>query len=100
MDQILQGLNHVFWYLDDILLTGDSEAEHLRNLEEVLLMLEKFGLRARLSKCQFFQDSVEYLGHKIDKEGIHTLKEKVEVLTKAKTPQNIEQLQSLVSGDG
>ena len=96
MDQILQGLNHVVWYLDDILLTGESEAEHLSNLEEVLSRLEKFGLRARLSKCQFFQDSVEYLGHKIDKEGIHTLKKKVEALTKAKTPQNIEQLQSFL----
>ena len=57
---------------------------------------EKFGLRARLSKCQFFQDSIEYLGHMIDKEGIHTLKRKVEALTNAKTPQNVEQLQSFL----
>jgi len=78
------------------LITGESEDEHLKNLEEVLARLEKFGPRARLSKCQFFQDSVEYLGHMIDKEGIHTLKRKVEALTNAKTPQNVEQLQSFL----
>ena len=96
MDHILQGLKQVVWYLDDILITGESEDKHLKNLEEVLARLEKFGLRARLSKCQFFQDSVEYLGHMIDKEGIHTLKRKVEALTNAKTPQNVEQLQSFL----
>jgi len=96
MDQVLQGLKQVVWYLDDILITGESEDEHLKNLEEVLARLEKFGLRARLSKCQFFQDSVEYLGHMIDKEGIHTLKRKVEALTNAKTSQNVEQLQSFL----
>lgn len=87
MDQIVHGLNHVVWYLDDIMLTGESEAEHLRNLEEVLSRLEKFGLQ---------EDSVQYLGHKINKEGINTLKEKVEALNKAKTSQNIDQLQPLL----
>jgi len=32
----------------------------------------------------------------INKEGIHTLKRKVEALTNAKTPQNVEQLQSFL----
>jgi len=95
-DQVLQGLKQMVRYLDDILITGESAAEHLKNLEEVLARLEKFGLRTRLSKCQFFPDSVEYLGHMIDKEGIHTLKRKVEALTNAKTPQNVEQLQSFL----
>ena len=58
--------------------------------------LEKYGLRARRSKCQFFQDSVQYLGHVIDKEGIHPVKKKVETILAAKPPKNIEQLQSFM----
>lgn len=59
-----------------ILLTGETEKEHLQNLEEVLARLKTFGLRGRMSKCQFLQNSVEYLGHRIDKDGIYPLKNK------------------------
>ena len=62
MDKVLRGLNHVVWYLDDILVSGEDDEQHLKNLAEVLYRLEKYGLRGRLSECQFFQDSVEYLG--------------------------------------
>ena len=36
MENILQGLPHVCVYIDDILVTGATDEEHLRNLEEVL----------------------------------------------------------------
>ena len=68
----------------------------MENLEEVLKRLEKYGLRVRRSKCKFFANSVEYLGHLIDKEGIHPLEKKVEAIISAKTPQNLEQLQSFL----
>ena len=96
MDKILQGLHQVVWYLDDILITGETEEQHLANVEEVLSRLEKYGLRARRSKCQFLQDSVQYLGHVIDKEGIHPVEKKVEAILAPKPPKNIEQLQSFM----
>ena len=61
MDKIFHGLSHVVWYLDDILVSGTTEQEHLKNLEGVFKRLEKYGLRVRKSKCTFFQDSVEYV---------------------------------------
>ena len=36
MDTILQGASGVMCYIDDILVTGATEEEHLRNLEEAL----------------------------------------------------------------
>lgn len=63
MDQILQGLPNVHCYLDDILVTGRTEAEHLENLDAVLGRLEQFGLHAEKGKCDFFKESLEYLGH-------------------------------------
>ena len=43
-DKILQGLHQVVWYLDDILITEETEEQHLANVEEVLSQLEKYGL--------------------------------------------------------
>ena len=72
MDAILQGIPHVICYLDDILVTGRSTEEHLKNLEEVLLRLKQHGVQLRKDKCMFFRESVEYLGHVVDAQGMHT----------------------------
>uniref|UniRef100_A0A1X7U9Q9 Reverse transcriptase domain-containing protein n=1 Tax=Amphimedon queenslandica TaxID=400682 RepID=A0A1X7U9Q9_AMPQE len=54
---ILQGLPKVFVYIDDILVTGQTEAEHLKNLDEVLGQLEKAGVR--LKKCSVLLPELE-----------------------------------------
>ena len=73
MENLLQGIKGVVVYLDDILVTGRSEEDHLRALEEVLRRLERAGLRVKQSKCMFLRPSVTYLGHKFDAEGLHPL---------------------------
>ena len=45
MDRILQGLNGVKCILDDMIITGKDDREHLHNLDKVLERLDKFGLR-------------------------------------------------------
>ena len=80
MDTILQGNPHVLCYIDDILITGANEEEHLCKLEEVLKRLQHHGIRNKRKKCAFLQDSVEYLGHRIDAEGLHTMAQKVEAI--------------------
>ena len=71
METVLQALPGVCVYLDDILVTGASEKEHLEHLKLVLQRLEDVGLRLKRSKCQFMVSHVEYLGHHIDQEGLH-----------------------------
>ena len=80
MDTILQGLNHVQCYIDNILVTGADDDEHFHNLEEMLVCLRNHGIRVKSSKCTFFQDSVDYLGHKITSEGLHTTTKKVDAV--------------------
>ena len=72
MEAILQGLPQVICYLDDILITSSTVEEHLKNLAEVLERLADHGLKLKQEKCSFLQDSVEYLGHHFDAEGVHT----------------------------
>ena len=63
-------------YLDDILFTGSTNEEHLQNLELVLKQLNKYGIRAKRAKCLFMCPAVEYLGHRIDANGLHTTRTK------------------------
>ena len=63
MDTILQGIPHTICYLDDILVMGANDAEHLSNLKEVLSRLQRHGVHLKQKKCCFMQDSVDYLGH-------------------------------------
>ena len=96
MDVILQGIPHVCCYIDDILVTGVNQQEHLQNLEEVLRRLEQNNLRIKKPKYEFFKDSVEYLGHCVDAQGLHTLPSKVEAILRAPDPENLQQLRSFL----
>ena len=94
MESLLQGIPVVIVYLDDILVSAPSEAEHLRRLEEVFARLEKSGLRARKSKCQFMVSEVSYLGHQIDAEGLHPLPNKVQAVVDAPSPCSVQELKA------
>ena len=96
MDAILQGLPHVLCYLDDILITGSSEKEHMVNLEEVLRRLREHGITLKREKCSFFTESVEYLGRVIDAQGIHTSEKKVQAVRDAPAPENLQELRSVL----
>ena len=94
MENLLQSLPHVVVYIDDILVTGDSNESHLANLREVLVRLEDAGLRLKKNKCVFMAPSVTYLGHKIDGEGLHPIAEKVKAVNDAPNPRNVQELKS------
>ncbi|XP_060780909.1 uncharacterized protein K02A2.6-like [Neoarius graeffei] len=97
MDQILNGLPGIQCYLDDILCTGATDEEHLRNLDAVLQRLQDYGLRVRKDKCEFFKPSVEYLGHVIDASGLHTAPSKSRAIADAPPPENVGQLCSFLA---
>ena len=96
MDTLLQGLPGVICYLDDILITGATAAEHVANVEEVLSRLKQHGIRVKPSKRKFLADSVEYLGHRIDAEGLHTTEVKSQAILQAPTPRNVTELRSFL----
>jgi hypothetical protein len=96
MDQILQGLEGVICFLDDILISGQDEAQHLERLEAVLSRLEKCGLKLQRAKCKFMRDEVVYLGHLISEKGIAPTPEKVKAIEDAPQPRNVQELRSFL----
>ncbi len=95
MEQMTKDLPGVAVYLDDILVSGSSAKDHLTNLRRLLQRLEEKGLRCRLAKCTFAQPSIEYLGHKLSKEGI-AKGPKVDAVRSMPPPTNVSELKSFL----
>ena len=96
MDNLLQGLEHVVVYIDDILITGRTEEEHLRTLGKVLPILEEARMCLKKEKCVFIVPSMEYLGHSINKEGLQPTADKVRAITEPPQRTNVSELKAFL----
>ena len=72
MEKILQGIPKAVCYFDDVLITGKDDSDHLAALEKVFDRLYQWGVRLKKTKCEFMKQSVQYLGHVVDAQGLHT----------------------------
>ena len=63
-------LTYCVIYLDDVIVFGHMEEEHLEHLHVVFKRFEEFNLKLKPSKCSFFQLKIMYLAHHISQRGI------------------------------
>ncbi len=96
IDQVIAGIPNSVAYLDDILITGKTEQEHLQTLDMVLSRLAEFGFTCNPSKCSFFKDEVTYLGYIIDKNGKRPDSKRIDAIIRMPVPQNVKQLESFI----
>ena len=96
MDTILQNIPKAMCYIDDIMITGSDDTEHLATLNQVLERLETHNIKVNLKKCHFLAKSVKYLGHLIDAEGKHALTDKLDAVKNAPVPRNVPELRSFL----
>jgi hypothetical protein len=87
MSKLVQDMEYVKTYLDDLLiLTNSSFKHHLLKLEMVLARLSTAGMRVNISKSKFFSEQIEYLGYWITRQGIQPMRNKVEAILNIKAP--------------
>jgi len=96
MEQILSDIPFCHCILDDILLTGRDDDEHLHILEQVLTRLSQHNLRLNIDKCYFLQDKLEYCGHMLTKDGVYEAPDKIAAIVEAPCPTNTAQLRSFL----
>ena len=98
MNSVLAGLlgNSVFCYLDDVIIATEDVPSHLATLSQVLSCFAKAGLTLKLEKCKFLRSKIKFLGHRVDRDGIHTLDDKVRAVTDFPTPSNPDQIRSFI----
>lgn len=91
----LYGRN-ILAYMDDLLLPSESIETGLESLELLLKELRKAKLTLRLSKCYFFRENIQYLGHEINREGIRPGVTKVEAVKGFPTPKNVHEVRQFI----
>ena len=63
----------VLVYLDDILVFYKNQKEYLEHFDKVFDILCKNMLYAKLTKCHYAKEEVEYFGHVVGKDGIKVI---------------------------
>ena len=70
IEQVLAGLDGTCVIMDDLLVGGSNDDEHLKNLEAVLKQFLKYGLQVKLPKCVLMSPSVIYFGLRFSENGL------------------------------
>jgi hypothetical protein len=83
-------------YLDDILIYSLSKEKHLEDLKNVFEVLVQNKLFYKMSKCEFFQEHISFLGHVIDKHSIAMDPTKVQAIVKWSPPKNVQEVCSFL----
>ncbi|GJZ64703.1 hypothetical protein Tco_0621124 [Tanacetum coccineum] len=76
----------VIVFIDDILIYSKNKDEHEKHLKIILELLKKEQLYAKFSKCDFWLESVQFLGHVINNKGVHVDPAKVEAIRNWSAP--------------
>ncbi|KAJ9544849.1 hypothetical protein OSB04_024556 [Centaurea solstitialis] len=88
----------VIVFIDDMLIYSRSKEDHEQHLTLILDLLKAEKLYAKFLKCEFWVREVHFLGHVVNKEGIHVDPAKIEAIKKweaPKTPTEIRQFLGL-----
>ena len=97
MSDLMQHLNFVRTYFDDLLVISSSTLDdHLQKLECVLKILSDKGLRVNAEKSTFCADEIEYLGYWVSKSGIQPIPKKVEAIKNMVRPTTRKELRRFI----
>ena len=98
MNDIFRDMADIFVivYLDDILVYSENEADHEEHVRRVLQRLREHNLHAKLGKCTFHTDTIEYLGFIVSPAGISMDSAKTQVISDWPVPKNVKEVQSFL----
>ncbi|UYV78507.1 hypothetical protein LAZ67_16001812 [Cordylochernes scorpioides] len=89
MSIILQGMDGVMCYLDDILIFASDSKTHDRILRLVLRKLKEAKVTLNKAKCVFGVPRINFLGHILDEDGIRPDPAKIEAVAKMPAPTDV-----------
>ena len=83
-------------YLDDILIYSNNMSKHHQHVKKVLKCLYKAGLYTKVEKCEFYSESVEYLGYILSPSGLTMSNNKVKIIQDWQEPKKVKDIQSFL----
>ncbi|RYX87425.1 hypothetical protein EON73_01410, partial [bacterium] len=86
-----------FIYMDDLIVIGFTENQHVNNLENVFKTCRKFNLKLNPEKCAFFRHEVYFLGHKCTRDGLLPDPAKTHAIQNYERPKNKDAVKRFVA---
>ncbi|KAA3483692.1 DNA/RNA polymerases superfamily protein [Gossypium australe] len=83
-------------FIDDILIYSKNETEYAEHLRLVLQTLRDQRLYAKFSKCEFWMNEVNFLGHVVSVSGIRVDPNKIAAILDWKPPKNVSEIRSFL----
>jgi hypothetical protein len=83
-------------FIDDILIYSKNEEKHAQHLRIVLTRLREHQLYAKFSKCVFWMEEIQFLGHVLSSNGIVVDPSKVKDILEWKPPTTVHQVRSFL----
>lgn len=98
MDACLAGLqwSSCLVYIDDLIIPGKTFCEHLTHLRQVLQRLREARLKLKPNKCNLCLKEVEFLGHVVGADGVHTDPAKTEKVATWPVPTSKREVQQFL----
>lgn len=90
IDEVVQGLNFVYAYVDDILVFSRDAQEHTEHLRALFRRLQQYGVVINPSKCRFGLPEVTFLGYHISAAGTRPPVERITALQNFPLPKTIQ----------
>ena len=81
-------------YVDDVVISTPTLADHIDRLDEVFGCMKRAGLKCKPSECEYLRDSIKYLGRMVDRHGVRPEPETVEAVLTWKVPRTDSKLMS------
>lgn len=92
----LEGLSGVRNISDDIIVFGENQLEHDKNLEAVFKRLSERTLTLNKDKCEFNKSQLEVYGYVFGANGISADPRKVDAIKTAEIPKNVSEVRSFL----
>ena len=73
-------------YLDDVVIYSSTQEEYVKHLHSVLESFRLHGLKLKPSKCEFFKEKIEYLGHSVSSKGVWPSRDNLKAIAKYPEP--------------
>ncbi|UYV68421.1 hypothetical protein LAZ67_5004283, partial [Cordylochernes scorpioides] len=98
ISQVLQrhGLDCVAHYFDDFIIYSNTLEEHQNHLRQFFAFCEAEKLQLNFAKCEFFKQSINFLGYTITAGTITPLTRNTDIIHAIKQPHNRKTLQSFL----
>ena len=91
------GFNTPVWIDNIICVTNGNIEDYEKEVREVLTNLQNAGNRASERKTELFKKEPTWLGYHINQNGVKSIKDKTEAITKLKAPKKVKELKSFLA---